>query len=380
MITLTGKFNTAHIYVPDDGLDTATYKQLMMVVNHPAFTGGRIAIMPDCHAGVGSCVGFTMADPDYIIPNTVGVDIGCGVLAVDLGKIDINFVEFDAELKASVPSGFNARAAVLPEVDYGVDTAFDELLSRVYTDEVGKSVHARRSCGSLGGGNHFIELDRDGNGHTWLVIHTGSRHLGVAVANYHNKAMAKAMSATGPQQLAYAGRESDLAQAYLADVTTTQKFAEINRRAIALIICRILHARINDMVSSRHNYVDANNNHVVVRKGAISARAGEALVLPMNACYGTVIGIGRGNNDWNDSAPHGAGRCMSRSEAKTTLDVADHQATFTDNNIFTTTANASTLAEAAAAYKPAETILSALADAVTVQGRLRPVYNFKAAS
>ena len=374
MLHLVGKSNAADVYVKDNILDSETYKQILQFIDMPMFTGGHIAIMPDCHAGKGSCVGFTMTLGDFVVPDVVGVDIGCGVLAVNYGKVDgINLPEFDAALKAKVPCGFAARDTPLN----GIDTPeLHELRSRVYADEVAKSMHALASCGTLGGGNHFIELDHDGDDNLWAVIHTGSRNLGVKVNSYHNHEMSKAMPATGPQRPRYAPIRSELAQAYLHDMRVTQEFAVTNRKSIATAISAILGARPVETVESVHNYIDVV--HGVIRKGAVSAMAGEPIVLPLNSADGTVLGVGLGNSAWNESAPHGAGRCLSRSEAKATLKVEDYQEMLVMHGIYSSTANASTLDEAPMAYKPAQGILDEVVATMTVQHRLMPIYNFKA--
>lgn len=374
---IAGKYNTAHVYVKDDELDEATYVQILKFVNHPAFErsqNGEIAIMPDCHAGKGSCVGYTSPLGKYVVPDTIGVDIGCGVLATCYGKCaSVDCADFDTKLRQDVPIGFAAR----PEVArLARDSEFDEIFSRVYVNDGMKASHARCSCGSMGGGNHFIELDYDEDHNLWSVIHTGSRNLGVAVWQYHTTKFKAAMTETGPRNIAYAEIGSDEGKAYLADMRIAQHFAYLNRRVISQCITRLLNIRPTQVVESIHNYIDLDQGYV--RKGAISAMSGEPVVIPLNSAFGTVIGTGIGNKAWNYSAPHGAGRRMSRSQAKKKLCLAEYSFTLASNGVYTTSANLATLDEAPLAYKPAQDIIKMLEPSVRIDRILKPIYNLKA--
>ncbi len=372
MITMRGKFNLANVLI--DEIDDETRKQIQTFLNHPAFESGYIAIMPDCHAGKGSCIGFTMKGCRYVLPNIVGVDIGCGVLAMNLGKVNIMLPALDAFVKNEIPHGFRIH-------EKPIEKWVDEVVIVDVCDNIGyDEVRALRSIGTLGGGNHFIELDVDQFGGTWLLVHSGSRNFGLSVAEHYRKQARTLMEGyflgDAYPELEFFPPGSHGRSQYLWAQNLVVEFADVNRRAIADMILEYLGLPAKQEVSSVHNYIDADG---MIRKGAISAKQGEQCVIPFNMRVGAIIGIGKGSSLHNFSAPHGAGRLMSRKQAKKTLDLEAFKAGMEKAGVFTTTANAETLDEAPEAYKPASEILALLADTVEVVHTLRPIYNFKAA-
>jgi tRNA-splicing ligase RtcB (3'-phosphate/5'-hydroxy nucleic acid ligase) len=378
MLEYKGKYNSA--IVMTDVLDEATTTQIYSFLNHPAFSHSHIAIMADTHAGAGSVVGFTMKINDYIIPNVVGVDIGCGVNAYPLeGVKNINFEQVDKFIRMNIPSGFGVRSD---------SKEFDKVyFSNNLVDKAIDSTHQEKgrvykSLGTLGGGNHFIEIDVDPNGQYWLLVHTGSRNFGLKIAQWH-QAQAKELMKTMFQGDTYKGLEflpKDLPQgkAYLEDMAIAQQFAMNNRYLIGKILMDGLFNHVkhwkHEYIECVHNYINFEDN--IIRKGAISANSGERVLIPLNMRDGTIIGTGKGSSKWNNSAPHGAGRIMSRSKAKENIDLADYKKSM--EGIFTTSANQSTIDEAPMAYKGADMIKAAIGETVSIDFVMKPVYNFKA--
>lgn len=356
--------------------------------------------MPDIHAGAGCTVGTTMTITDKVVPNLVGVDIGCGMETVHLREQHLELQKLDKLIRAKIPSGFSIREKA--------HRYFDEIdLTELYCYRQINPLRAEKSLGTLGGGNHFIEVDRDDEGGLYLVIHSGSRHLGLEVAAwYQNEAyqrlnkssksdeaalIAKLKSegrdkeiqkairklkntkqTSIPKPLAYA--EGELFEQYIHDMRIIQRFAVLNRRAIADDILKGMGLHAQDSFTTIHNYIDTDA--MVLRKGAVSAKAGERLLIPINMRDGSLICIGRGNEDWNCSAPHGAGRLMSRSQAKQSFTVSEfkHQM----DGIYTTSVGKATLDECPMAYKRMEDIVSNIGETVRIERIIRPVYNFKA--
>lgn len=399
MFQINGKFNTAKIFTDD--CDQASISQIYQLLEQDFLKDSKIRFMPDIHAGAGCVIGTTMTITDKIIPNLVGVDIGCGMLTVELGKLDsINFQQLDRNIKQNVPAGRNIRTKPY--------TLMAELYDMVCTPEV-DLIRAELSIGTLGGGNHFIEIDKDDEDNYYLVIHSGSRHLGVEVCKYYQdlayetlngrskkdkqnlierfkeegrqqeiqkalENLAKNTRTNIPKDLAYL--EGDNFKDYLHDMQIAQKFAALNRMMIAQIIMEKMGWRILDVFQTIHNYIDTDN--MILRKGSVEAREGQQLLIPINMRDGSLICVGKGNSDWNYSAPHGAGRIMSRSQAKNVLSVNEFKKTMADNHIYTTTADKSTIDEAPMAYKSMSSIIQNIYPTVTVQKIIRPVYNFKA--
>ena len=377
--------------------------QIELLLAQPAFADCKVRIMPDVHAGAGCVIGFTADLGDKVIPNVVGVDIGCGMLTTEFtGKLNLPFL--DAVIRNMIPSGMKVRDHAL---------FCYEGLERLYCkSQIRNDGYFERSIGTLGGGNHFIEVDTDGNGRKYLVIHSGSRNLGVQVAKYYQNLAIKNRDKYTEmylreskerviRDLKNSGRQNMISHAlarlkeinkeyevpdqlcfltgeerqmYLHDMQICQNYASINRDAIADIIIRMMEWEVVDRFETIHNYIDLGTN--IVRKGAVSAKKGEKILIPLNMRDGSLICIGKGNDDWNQSAPHGAGRLMSRRAAKENLSMEDYHEEM--RGIFTTSVSRDTLDEAPGAYKPWDAIVPLLADTVDVRKPIRPIHNFKA--
>ncbi|OHD53978.1 MAG: hypothetical protein A2Y33_12475 [Spirochaetes bacterium GWF1_51_8] len=388
MFEIKGKYNTAKVMLPDPGkLDGETLRQISSFLDHPAFEGSPIAVMPDTHAGAGAVIGFTMKMNEYVIPNVVGVDIGCGVETYTLDGIGgLDPAKLDRFIYGNIPAGFKKRVRApfaLPEVS-GFLTKDDALLIErdipETVRETGQDLdNVLQSAGTLGGGNHFIEAGLDSSGRTRLTIHSGSRNFGLKIAHFHqSRAKDKADKKTGVPGLEYLGMKHG-GRDYLKDMNIAQRFADLNRRIIAMVIIGgffgLDYARI-ERIRSVHNFIDFEDQ--MIRKGAIRAYKGERLVIPFNMEDGLIIGKGRSNREWNFSAPHGAGRVLSRRKAKETLDLAEVRRSMKEKGVYTTSLNKGTLDEAKTAYKDKDMILSAIEPSVEIEDFVRPVYNFKA--
>lgn len=402
--------------------------QIDELLNQEAFKNSKIRIMPDVHAGKGCVIGFTGDLGDKVIPNIVGVDIGCGMLCVELGNIDLDLEKLDEVIREYVPSGFDVHN----ERKY----KFIELEQLKCYRELKDAKRLERSIGTLGGGNHFIEIDIDEDNNKYLVIHTGSRNLGKQVAEYYQELanqlcnynigeykekqqeIIKTYKEQGrkreiqsaleelkkeyainrnkiPKDLAYL--EGQYREDYLNDMEICQIFAHFNRLEIAKEILdnlfginqyTLVNTKLLDFETAKkvnvstslayfesiHNYISFEDN--IVRKGAISARKDERVIIPMNMRDGCIIGIGKGNDDWNQSAPHGAGRIMSRMKAKETFNLDEYKESM--NGIYTTSVNEETIDEAPFVYKPMEEIIDCIGDTVDIIKIIKPIYNFKA--
>jgi len=377
-----GQYASCRIFT--DTLDPTTVQQVYGFLNSPAFEGQPIRIMPDVHAGKGAVVGFTAPLGDKVIPNVIGVDIGCGVSAMPLTGISkgmIDFKDFDTYLRANVPSGFKVRTDVFKNLPLLFKRQVNDRLPweefktsvTALAEKVGDDpVRTWLSCGTLGGGNHFIEIGRDDDTHElWLVVHSGSRHFGLGIAEYHQKVATARMGPRG----GLAWIEGEDAQAYLKDMRIAQRFAMLNRVVMLDTLANYFDVPFTHHVTSVHNFIGDDN---VIRKGAISAKADEKVVIPWNMRDGMVMGQGLGNADWNNSAPHGAGRKMGRGEAKRKLSLDDFRETMDKAKVWSSCVGRDTLDEAPDAYKAVEDITSFLADTVKVTATLKPIYNFKA--
>lgn len=391
MFEVKGKFNTAKIFT--DNVDNETISQVMNILNQESLENTKIRIMPDCHAGSGCVIGTTMTIRDKIIPNLVGVDIGCGMYALKLDESEIDYSLLDQVINENIPSG-----AMINEKQKGCSRT--EMIKAPINHN-----KAQLSIGSLGGGNHFIEVDRDEEDNLWVVIHTGSRHLGIEVCNYYqdkaweeltknprkrnaiieelkSKGMEHkiesalkelSMQSSGiPKPLAYV--EGYLFDDYIYDMSLTQEHAKINREAIAEQIIKKMNLHVVEDFHTIHNYIDVKN--MILRKGAISAQAEEKMIIPMNMRDGSLICLGKGNLDWNFSAPHGAGRLMSRSKAKEQINMDDFRKSM--EGIYSTSVDQSTIDESPFAYKPMEEIMENIQDTATILSVVKPEYNFKA--
>lgn len=394
MIVINGEHNYTKVHGVDD-LDENTRKQIQHILDCPVSKHGTIRIMPDTHAGKGSVIGFTMkrTSGGPIVPNIIGVDIGCGVSAYNLGNIEVNFQELDNYIRDNIPSGYHVHASQKEALQYaycvdvtGVVGSFTDVANKVYDEDHGKVDRVIRSIGTLGGGNHFIEIDRDSNGDMWLVVHTGSRNFGLQVASYHQHIAKHRMECyyqdKNPvfKDLEFLAVPEDTT-AYLHDMIVAQDYASLNRTAITNSILvgyfdqqRGQAITVVDSIQSVHNYYDVVGG--IIRKGAISANIGQRVIIPLNMKAGCVIGMGKGNADWNNSAPHGAGRVMGRNQAKRELSMDEYVSSM--SGVWSSSVNHSTLDEAPMAYKDPETIIAALDPCVSVTDILQPVYNFKA--
>ena len=398
MIELQGKYAEAKIFT--NIVDNESISQVIELLNQPYISGSRVRMMPDIHAGAGCTIGTTMTISDKICPNLVGVDIGCGMYAVNLGQVDIDMEQMDAAAHF-IPSGMN--------VWEGRKEHFDLLELRCYR-ELKDSKRLERSLGTLGGGNHFIEIDQSTDGIKFLVIHSGSRNLGKQVAEYYQRlaidlnkgkeeyfakrdALIAEYKATGRRteiqaalkELRWNARETTLPEGlcfvygqymedYLHDVKICQRFACRSRELMAEIILQWLGLEAVEAFHTIHNYIDTDE--MILRKGAIAAHKGEKVLIPINMRDGSLICTGKGNEDWNFSAPHGAGRLMSRREAKETFTVSEFKEQM--NGIYTTSIGQGTLDECPMAYKSMNDIINNISPTVSIDSIIKPIYNFKA--
>lgn len=363
MITIENKYSTAVVYA--DALDPGAEGLIRALCGSPVSKGSTVRIMPDVHAGKGCAVGTTMTILDCVAPGLVGVDIGCGMTVLKFRAKRLELQKLDKLIHEKIPAGRTIRST--PH-RFAAQADLEELCCFHHIQRE----KAQCAIGTLGGGNHFIEVDRGANGAYWLIIHSGSRRLGVEVASYYqNEAFRQCPDGT-PFELAYAA--GDLMADYLHDMKITQVFAELNRRAIADEIVKGMKLDVEDTFFTIHNYIDTDS--MILRKGAVSAGVGERLIIPMNMRDGCLLCVGKGNLDWNCSAPHGAGRLMSRADSRRSFTLSQYKKEM--QGIYTTSVSRETLDESPMAYKPMETILDQIGPTVEVLEHIRPVYNFKA--
>ena len=367
MITIKGEYAEAKIFT--DQIEDSAEGQIRKLCDQPFAAGSVIRIMPDVHAGAGCAIGTTMTIKDKLVPNLVGVDIGCGVETVKLEQKRIDLPKLDSMIHERIPAGMGIRKNPHRSIDEV------EIFDLRCADTV-NIARGELSLGTLGGGNHFIEVDKDEEGNLYIVVHSGSRNLGLQVAQYYQnkgyEALGGKKHSEVPFELAYV--EGDLMEDYIHDMHIMQVFADVNRQVIIDEILRVMKLDEAERFSTIHNYIDIEN--WILRKGAVSARAGETLLIPVNMLDGSLICTGLGNPDWNESAPHGAGRLMSRSAAKQSFTLSSFQKEM--EGVFTTTVSRETLDECPRAYKSIEDVLRHVAPTVRIEKRIRPVYNFKA--
>lgn len=373
MFVIKGRFNEAVVYA--NNIDSETKTQIKHLLDQEFVKNSIIRIMPDCHAGIGCVIGTTMTITDKIVPNLVGVDIGCGMLTIKLGKIDIIYKNLDNFIRQNIPAGLKVHSKVQPlDVNIKKMKCFDELDRPEYYFQ---------SVGTLGSGNHFIEIGVDDFDNKYLIIHSGSRHLGHQVAQYYQRKAKKYIEqqylkrnipSLIPKDLCYL--EGKDYQDYLHDMNICQQYASENRYRMAKKILNYLNLSIKnlDHFETIHNYI--NLKDMILRKGAISAYRGERVLIPINMKDGSIIAIGKGNKEYNYSAPHGAGRIISRRLAKQVLSLEKFERVM--EGIYTTSISKDTLDEAPFVYKPMEEILENIQDTVEVLQIIKPVYNFKA--
>ena len=399
-IEIQGKVNTAICYAKV--VEEEAIEQIRRMCDYPMTEGSKIRIMPDVHSGKGCTIGTTMTITDKAVPNVVGVDIGCGMYTVDLGKGDIDLMLLDATAHF-IPSGMNVWEGRQERFDLTGLKCFRELKD---------TRRLERSLGTLGGGNHFIEVDVSSDGTKYLVIHSGSRNLGKQVAEYYQKLAINLNRGYGDylerrdeiiRTYKEQGRQEEIQEAlkqlhwkvfggetsipedlcyltgkylddYLHDVEICQAFAKRSREKMAEILIEKTGLSAGDSFHTIHNYIDTDE--MILRKGSIAAHKGEKVLIPINMRDGSVLAIGKGNPEWNYSAPHGAGRIMSRTKAKNTLSMDDYRKAMKD--VFTTSVNSQTLDEAPMAYKSLDDIIDVISESVDVIEVLKPIYNFKA--
>lgn len=395
MIEVNGKYTDAKIYTNQP--QQAAIEQIDELVNQSFMAGTKVRIMPDYHAGKGCVIGTTIALNDRVVPNLVGVDVGCGVLVSEIGTGSMDFNALDTAIRHYVPSGNDIHESPV------TSRQFEQFHNENFMATGLQNDYTNRSLGTLGGGNHFIELAKDEAGVHYLLIHTGSRYVGAKVANWHQKrafetlrredltekiaefkqagkqqgiqAMIQSYKQDNPlipKDLAYL--EGELFHDYIADMKLAQRFAHENRLQIAKTIAEQMKWAYASQFDSVHNYIDTDA--MILRKGAVRAAKGEQLVIPMNMRDGSFICIGKGNAEWNESAPHGAGRIYSRTAAMKNLSMDDFKETM--SGIWTTSVSEETLDEAPMAYKPMQEIVEQIGETVTIQKHIKPVYNFKA--
>lgn len=387
-----------------ENIEPESTNQIYTLIKQPAFQNCKVRIMPDVHAGAGCVIGFTADLGDKVIPNIVGVDIGCGMLTIRLQDKEIDLPGLDNTIRKYIPSGREAHE--------GRMVRFDKIQELFCYRELKNAKWFERSMGTLGGGNHFIEVDVDVEGYKYLIIHSGSRNLGKQVADYYQNLAIEIMQGKDKlydmqekliSEYKAQGRRKEIQQAikelhqkfnpnplgipkelcyltgkyrekYLHDMKICQEYAELNRNTMADIIIKQMGFTEVERFQTIHNYIEYDTN--MVRKGAISAKNGELLLIPINMRDGCILGKGRGNDDWNQSAPHGAGRLMSRTKAKEIVKMDEYIESM--SGIFTTSVDKNTIDEAPMVYKPIDEIVNNIGETVEIISIIKPIYNFKA--
>ncbi len=407
MIELKGRCNIAKVFT--DNIEEKAKSQIIQLLNQEAFKDSKVRIMPDTHAGKGCVIGLTADLKDKVIPNLVGVDIGCGMITAKMGDIEINFERLDKFIRSNIPHGNKVNG----KMEIRVDKSFHDEIAEISKRTNSNLNRNLLSIGSLGSGNHFIEINLDKNEEKWLVIHSGSRNFGHRIATYHQKKAieycnrrAKCIKGEKKEKIKALKKqdkdneiqalieeyqssidkydltkelcflEGERLETYLRDMKFAQDYANLNRRVMAKKILEYLDLNIDDLehFQTIHNYIDFED--MMVRKGAISAHKGEKLLIPINMRDGSIIAIGKGNEDWNNSAPHGAGRLMSRSRAKEIISLEEYKDSM--KGVWSSSVKEATLDEAPMVYKPMEEIIENIRDTVEILDIIKPLYNFKA--
>ena len=402
MIEIKGRYSSARIYA--DIVDEETITQIYELLNQEFCSSSKIRIMPDCHTGKGCVIGTTMTIVDKVVPGLVGVDIGCGMRVVKLGKININFKEIDDYINEFEPKGVNINSKELEKT-----VPLQKLRCLKHLSQID---YVKKSIGTIGGGNHFIEIDKDDEDNYYLIIHTGSRNLGGQVALYYQKVAVeyqknkvfnkeeekkkvlaqyknsgkiyelerklkeikvKNVPLPMPKELCYL--ENELLQDYLFDMDICQKYASKNREVVAKTICEKLGLKFSTLETFEtiHNYINMEDK--ILRKGAISAYSDETVLIPINMKEGCILGKGKSCSEYNYSAPHGAGRLMSRRDAKDIISLQEYKDSM--KGIYSTSISEATIDESPFAYKPIESILENIKDTVEIIKIIKPVYNYK---
>lgn len=400
MKIVEGMYNTAKVYT--DVVEDAALSQIQLLCNQEYVKGSRIRIMPDVHAGAGCTIGTTMTIQDAVVPNLVGVDIGCGMETIQVKNKYLELEKLDKLIYEKIPSGFQIR-----DTAHRLNEEIDLTGLRCLKEGNINLNRAVRSLGTLGGGNHFIEADKDEDGKLYLVVHSGSRHLGLEVAGFYQEQSYKSLNGNTKKDIEEliaeykkTGREKEIQSAVLAlkkqikteipkalayctgslmedyihDMKLVQYFAMLNRKAMMDEIIRGMKLKVEEEFTTIHNYIDTDA--MILRKGAVSAKKGEKLLIPINMRDGSLICIGKGNEDWNFSAPHGAGRLMSRTQAKNSYTVSEFKKQM--EGIYTTSVKKETLDECPMAYKGMADIVENIGETAKIEKVIKPVYNFKA--
>lgn len=398
MQEIRGKFNIAKIFT--DILEEGAASQIETLCNQEFVKDSKIRIMPDVHAGAGCTIGTTMTITDKVVPNLVGVDIGCGMETIQISNKRLELQKLDKLIYEKIPSGFAVRKTP-HRYNEQIDLTELRCLKAVKLDR------AQKSIGTLGGGNHFIEVNKDQEGRLYVVVHSGSRHIGLEVAKHYQEAGYKQLNSNEKPDLEdlitrykSEGRDKEIEKAlkelkrqvitdvpyplayvsgslfedYLHDMKIVQQFAELNRKAMITEIVKGMRLDVVEQFTTTHNYIDTDA--MILRKGAVSAKKGERLLIPINMRDGSLICTGKGNEGWNYSAPHGAGRLMSRTKAKQSFTVSEFKKQM--NDVYTTSVNKDTLDECPMAYKNMDHIISNIGPTADIMKIIKPVYNFKA--
>ncbi|UWG96645.1 RtcB family protein [Dehalobacter sp. DCM] len=398
MQEIRGKYNIAKIFT--DTLEEGAASQIATLCNQEFAKDSKIRIMPDVHAGAGCTIGTTMTITDKVVPNLVGVDIGCGMETIRISNKRLELQKLDKLIYESIPSGYTVR-----ETPHRYNEQID--LTALRCLKAVKLDRAQKSIGTLGGGNHFIEVNKDQEGDLYVVVHSGSRHLGLEVAKYYQEAGYQQLNQNEKPDLEALiarykaeGRDKEIAKAlkelksqvitdvpyalayvsgnlfddYIHDMKIVQQFAELNRKAMVMEIVKGMKLDVVEQFTTTHNYIDTEA--MILRKGAVSAKAGERLLIPINMRDGSLICIGKGNKGWNYSAPHGAGRLMSRTKAKQAFTLSEFKKQMKD--VYTTSVNKDTLDECPMAYKNMDDIVNNIGPTADIDKIIKPIYNFKA--
>lgn len=397
MLEIEGKYNIAKVYT--NILEDGAASQIEILCNQVFVKQSKIRIMPDVHAGAGCTIGTTMTITDKVVPNLVGVDIGCGMETIRISNKRLELQKLDRLIYKHIPSGFGIRKKPHP---------YNELidLTKLHCLKAVQLTRAEKSIGTLGGGNHFIEVNKDEEGNLYIVVHSGSRHLGLEVAKYYQEAGYKQLNRHEKSELEALiarckseGRNKEIQHTikelkkqvvtdipfplsyvtgslfndYIHDMKIILQFAELNRKAIIAEIVKGMKIDLEDQFTTTHNYIDTDT--MILRKGAVSAKKGERILIPLNMRDGSLICVGKGNEDWNYSAPHGAGRLMSRTKAKQSFNVSDFKNQMKD--VYTTSVNKETLDECPMAYKNMADIVNNIRPTAEIVKIIKPIYNFK---
>lgn len=379
MKTMNGIYASTKIFTTNNettAIDDYAIHQLQMLCDNPVTEGSRIRIMPDVHPGKVGTIGLTMTIGTRIMPNLIGIDIGCGMTLAEIKDKKVEYQKLDKVIRENIPSGYAIRKKIHR---YAEEFEFE----RLYCYKHIRLEKASHSLGTLGGGNHFIELDKDEAGHIYIVIHSGSRHLGKEVTEYYLNEGQKLLKEKGisvPYELTYL--EGELKEHYLHDLQVVQEYASLNREIILDELVKGMKWKVTDSYSCIHNYIDESEETLktfgvpILRKGAISAKQNENVIIPINMRDGVILGLGLGNEEWNCSAPHGSGRIMKREDIKSHFTVSSFKSEM--KGIYSSCINKETLDEAPFAYRALEDIAEVIKDTVTITKVIKPIYNYKA--